>query len=645
MLRWTAFGFALLSMVSGDVLPLKTTGAFRRTTVEAELLLISVNDAFDVKPELIGVYLADQIRGIAPADVTVTVHKDRLVSSGSGSGTESKDGPGIDLPAQSRLPLSVVVRGSAGSGYAIQMELENFMSERPVQGLLPEGDPDADVRLYSSPFLASIGAAHGFPHPLVLRLVTVVEVVHSCDVVDCIRGYTCPDGLHLYQLDYECCPRCEHPKEIKFRKAMSGLILDHQAGENTDTITVSVKMQLIPINDANGIEADDIAMHISEQVVGIRSRNVVVSPLKNSSPRAQQRQQIEATITCPAGTGVAVETAIVRYMSTRVTNDGTEENNDESGGDRHRRDEVATTDGSEVVYTAPFLLPGKNNLPYPFVLKLEVVGRTFNWQATHCTNIIDDAAAMVCDSAETSYVGDTECAAACETSKIKSSREALAQFALELAAGRPGPMAAIKAELQLIPINDVTTVYMEQLRQHIIKTSPSWVSGETLSIVSEKYTNVKAHTRLDFTMFVRGPEGAMSGILDYFATFLNEGELLGNNEVSKPFLAELGEPDDLTAPYILRKRSLERIPLAYCLTQTCDPELKCDRADGYVVKYRPDADCCPKCMTLAEAEYSDKYGAYLLDNDEWDKENTDHTAEMEKYKGELVNFNECNRRQ
>lgn len=587
-----AAGLAAMVATSSGV------GYFRETTVEATLELISVNNAGSIDPAKLNEHLASQIRGVSASDVTVST---------------SKKTP-LDIGAQGRVRVFVQVKGSAGSGWAITEALANFMSKRPVQGLLPSGDPDSTLRMFSAPFLAAIGTENNFPLPLVLRLVEAGETVHACDELDCVRGYNCAEGEHMFQLDYECCPRCEDRSTERFRQELSQLILDNAAGDNAAKVQVEVQMQLIAINDAAGVEGGDLALHISEQVVGIQDHNVVISPFSNPNPGAQVRQDVTAVIEAPVGTGMAVVSAIAAYMSSRP--------------------ETAAIDGAvdtdRELFSAPFLLPGSNALPYPFVAKYVSAKRVWDMKAA-CVDTT--CKTRDCSENEEEFLPDLECCTICQNTADHLHRWGLAKFALEQEAGRPGPMAAVQGDLQLIPINDVPTVYLAKLIPYVMKATGA--TRETIALEPEMYTNVKAHQRLDFTLFIRGPENTIPILQKALANFMDQVIQMGD-VVSKPFLANLGEPDDLIAPYVVLRRNLLRLPLAYCMAyESCPENLKCGKGETL---FRLDQDCCDSCVPNKQKAYLDKLGEYLLDKQQWDEDKGEYDKDMNEYKDELTQF-------
>jgi hypothetical protein len=488
------------------------------------------------------------------------------------------------------------------------------MSERPVQGLLPSGDPDAVLRMFSTPFLASIGTENNFPLPLVLRLVRTEEVVHECEELDCPRGYACKEAETMFQLDYECCPRCEERDTTQFREELSQLILDHNAGDNTAKVVVRVDMQLIAINDAVGVDGDSLALHVSEQVVGIQAEDVTISALSAANPVAQERQDVTALISAPAGTGTAVVTAITAYMSTRP--------------------ETAVLNGApdsdRELFSAPFLLPGSNALPYPFVAKFVAAER--EWDMDLACSKSQPCRALSCNADEAEFLPDLECCPVCESDADGMHRWALAKFGLEQQAGRPGPMAAVQGDLQLIPINDVPTVYLEKLIPYIMDATGA--TRDTVEISPKMYTNVKAHQRLDFTLFIRGPENTIPILQSALAKYMDQVIQMGD-VVSKPFLANLGNPDDLIAPYVVLRRNVLRLPLAYCMVHQCDAKLKCEEGKEL---FRLDQDCCASCVTKVQKTYLEELGKYLLDKQQWDEEKAEHDSEMDQYKADLDQY-------
>jgi len=589
-------------------------GYFRETTVEAELEMISVNTAGSIDPAKLNKYLASQIRGVSASDITVSIRKKAPIS----------------VAAQGRVSLFVEVKGSAGTGWAITEALASFMSERPVQGLLPSGDPDANLRMFSSPFLAAIGTENNFPLPLVLRLVSAVEVVHACDELDCARGYKCAEGEHVFQLDYECCPRCEDRSTQRFREELSQLILNHASGDSTAKVQVKVQMQLIAINDAVGVEGGDLALHISEQVVGIQDHNVVISPLSNYNPGAQVRQDVTVLIEAPVGTGMAVVSAIAAYMSSRP--------------------ETANPDGevdsNRELFSAPFLLPGSNALPYPFVMKFDSAKRVWDTEAA-CSGVryVNNPCRILnCKADEEEFLPDLECCAVCQTKADHWHRWGLAKFALEQEAGRPGPMAAVQGDLQLIPINDVPTVYLNKLIPFVMEATGA--TRDTIALEPEMYTNVKAHQRLDFTLFIRGPENTIPILQKALVKFMNQVIQMGD-VVSKPFLANLGEPDDFIAPYVVLRRNLLRLPLAYCMAhESCPKSLKCEKGETL---FRLDQDCCDSCVPNKQKAYLDDLGKYLLEKQLWDEDKDVYDKDMDEYRGALTEYGsdveECSKQQ
>ena len=578
-------------------------GYFRETTVNAALELISVNNARAVDPAKLNQHLASQIRGVRPSDVIVRMKKEAPIS----------------IKATGRVSISVEVKGSAGTGWAITEALANFMSERPVQGLLPSGDPDSALRMFSRPFLATIGTENNFPLPFVLRLVRSDEVVHACEELDCARGYTCAEGEHVFQLDYECCPRCEVSPTQRFREEISQLILDHAAGDRTAKVQVEVQIQLIAINDAVGVEGGSLALHISEQVVGIQDHNIVISALSNTNPGAQVRQDVTVVIEAPAGTGTAVVSAIAAYMSSRA--------------------ETPTVDGEvnskRERFSAPFLLPGSNALPYPFVMKLQSAKRVWDTEAA-CAGeryVKNPCRILKCNADEEEFLPDLECCAVCQSTADHWHRWGLAKFALEQEAGRPGPMAAVQGDLQLIPINDVPTIYLNKLIPHIMKATGA--TRETIALEPETYTNVKAHQRLDFTLFIRGPENTIPILQKALAKYMDQVIQMGDL-VSKPFLANLGEPADLLAPYVVLRRNLLRLPLAYCMAhEGCPKTLKCGKGETL---FRLDQDCCDSCVPNKQKAYLDELGKYLLEKQHWDEDKDVYDQDMDAYKGDLAQY-------
>jgi hypothetical protein len=394
---------------------------------------------------------------------------------------------------------------------------------------------------------------------------------------------------------------------LGFHQAVGKSIFDRATA--TDVVTVSIDMELIPINDVPHANSAGLASHIANQLLGIQESDVSITMLDVQDLKSLQRYTISADIVAPAGSSAAVIARMEEYMSERQTN-------------------TTEIDGFGAnTYSRPFLasIGALAHFPFPFVLKYD--GSSVEWDAS---NVCDSCTAIVCQEGTAESKLDLTCCSVCKNEVEIAAQQAAAGFTLDNEGGRMWAFPMVKANLQLIPINDVANVEVSKL-EHMI-ASYIGISAKGVTIVTDTRTSVQAHTPISFAAFIEGPVGSLEAIVTTVVDATNQevGNATARTDyASLPFLADLGAPDGFEAPYIIIRNSVEALPPAYCAVQTCPKLAKC--GDGYTL-YRAEGECCSSCITHSEADHFTKLSEYELRHSIWAEVKNEYSVDLSKWR-------------